>query len=186
MKGNPLGSLPERAFQLSGLINVQKAFLQNCSLSAVHPTAFLGLEILIELDLSNNGIRELEQVRESRVPCMFLIWQRAILFQDGLSMPFNCQLSTFHAQGTFAGNNRTRKLWLGHNPLHSLAGFTFPRIHHLRQVDLGHCRLNRLGRSTFMMLEDLEVLRLNDNRFRRLDKRVSSWHFKQVKVDSEV
>ncbi len=84
------------------------------------------------------------------------------------SKPFFCPFQP----GTFKGDIRIRKLWLGHNPIRSLSGFAFPHIPHLRILDLSHCLLNKLSRPTFMLLELLEVLHLNDNRFRRLDKRV--------------
>ena len=61
MDNNPLKTLPPRAFHLTGLINVQKVFLKNCSLNDLDPTALAGLVILIELDLSENNIKELKQ-----------------------------------------------------------------------------------------------------------------------------
>ena len=61
MDHNPVKTLPPRAFHLTGLINVQKVFLKNCSLNDLDPTALAGLVILIELDLSENKIKELKQ-----------------------------------------------------------------------------------------------------------------------------
>ena len=58
MNGNPLGSLPERAFRAAGLINLQKVYLSNCSVARIDATAFEGLVILIELDLTRNRLRE--------------------------------------------------------------------------------------------------------------------------------
>ena len=58
MSGNPLLSLPERAFRAAGLINLQKAYLGNCSLARIDATAFEGLVILIELDLTHNHLRD--------------------------------------------------------------------------------------------------------------------------------
>ena len=57
MSGNPLSSLAERAFRAAGLINLQKAYLGNCSLARIDATAFEGLVILIELDLTHNHLR---------------------------------------------------------------------------------------------------------------------------------
>ena len=59
VEGNPLGHLPDQVFRRKGLINLQKAYLRNCSLSKVSATAFEGLVILIELDLTHNGLRTL-------------------------------------------------------------------------------------------------------------------------------
>ena len=61
MDHNPLKTLPPKAFHLTGLINVQKVFMKNCSLHDLDPTALGGLVILIELDLSDNHIKELKQ-----------------------------------------------------------------------------------------------------------------------------
>ena len=61
MDHNPLKTLPPGAFHLTGLINVQKVFMKNCSLSDLDPTALAGLVILIELDLSQNNIKQLKQ-----------------------------------------------------------------------------------------------------------------------------
>ncbi len=60
MEKNPLRQLGERIFQEKGLINLQKAYLSNCSLERIDSTAFEGLVILIELDLSKNALRTLE------------------------------------------------------------------------------------------------------------------------------
>ena len=40
--------------------------LQNCSLSIVHPTAFVNLVLMIELDLSHNNIRSETRIRLTR------------------------------------------------------------------------------------------------------------------------
>ena len=61
MDHNPLKTLPPKAFHLTGLINVQKVYMKNCSLHDLDPTALGGLVILIELDLSDNHIKELKQ-----------------------------------------------------------------------------------------------------------------------------
>ena len=58
MSGNPLVLLPKLAFRMTGLINLQKLYLSNCSLESVDATAFDGLLILIELDLRHNSLRE--------------------------------------------------------------------------------------------------------------------------------
>jgi Leucine-rich repeat (LRR) protein len=59
LSGNPVGALQERVFRSKGLINLQKIYLRNCSLTHVDATAFEGLAILIELDLSRNQLKAL-------------------------------------------------------------------------------------------------------------------------------
>uniref|UniRef100_A0A0K2V2N0 Ig-like domain-containing protein n=1 Tax=Lepeophtheirus salmonis TaxID=72036 RepID=A0A0K2V2N0_LEPSM len=56
---NYLHSLKKKAFESVGLINLQKVYLQNCSIAYLDPTAFSGLVIMIELDLSWNRITSL-------------------------------------------------------------------------------------------------------------------------------
>lgn len=41
------------------MINLQKVYLNNCSLSSIHPTSFQSLVLMIELDLSSNNIKSL-------------------------------------------------------------------------------------------------------------------------------
>ena len=47
------------AFVSAGLLNLQKLYLPNCSLTDVHPGAFSNLVILIELEMSANQLRTL-------------------------------------------------------------------------------------------------------------------------------
>ena len=83
MDHNPVKTLPPRAFHLTGLINVQKVFLKNCSLNDLDPTALAGLVILIELDLSENKIKELKQgtfqVRYSGIYAIVYGWSTSII-----------------------------------------------------------------------------------------------------------
>ena len=59
LNGNPLGQLTDMAFVSAGLLNLQKLYLPNCSLTDVHPGAFSNLVILIELEMSANQLRTL-------------------------------------------------------------------------------------------------------------------------------
>ncbi len=72
MEKNPLRQLGERIFQEKGLINLQKAYLSNCSLERIDSTAFEGLVILIELDLSKNALRTLEVKNLAEFAIVFL------------------------------------------------------------------------------------------------------------------
>ena len=44
-------------------------YFQNCSLNIIHPTAFLNLVLMIELDLSHNNIRYTGYINTHRVEC---------------------------------------------------------------------------------------------------------------------
>lgn len=52
--GNDLQVLQKETFHKLGLLDLQKIYLQRCSLQKIEDTAFKGLANLVELDLSNN------------------------------------------------------------------------------------------------------------------------------------
>ena len=49
-------SLGEESFLGVNMINLQKVYLNNCSLHTVDKTAFRSLTLMIELDLSDNKV----------------------------------------------------------------------------------------------------------------------------------
>ena len=53
---NPLISLAQETFLRMNMINLQKVYLNNCSLQTVDKTAFRSLTLMIELDLSDNKV----------------------------------------------------------------------------------------------------------------------------------
>uniref|UniRef100_A0A1B6KZX6 Ig-like domain-containing protein n=1 Tax=Graphocephala atropunctata TaxID=36148 RepID=A0A1B6KZX6_9HEMI len=59
LSSNTLRSLPSEAFRAVGLVNLHKIYLRECGIVELHKDAFKGLEILIELDLSNNRIHSI-------------------------------------------------------------------------------------------------------------------------------
>lgn len=56
LSNNELHSLPSEAFRAVGLVNLHKIHMRDCQIKELHKDAFKGLQILIELDLSNNRI----------------------------------------------------------------------------------------------------------------------------------
>lgn len=56
LRGNQLGVLVNRAFSSVGLLNLQRIFLRNCSLTLVEKDAFHDLNIMVEVDLSHNQL----------------------------------------------------------------------------------------------------------------------------------
>ena len=54
---NPLISLGQETFLTMNMINLQKVYLNNCSLQTVDKTAFRSLTLMIELDLSDNKVK---------------------------------------------------------------------------------------------------------------------------------
>lgn len=59
LSNNKLTTLPSEAFRAVGLVNLHKIFLRECDIQELHKDAFKGLQILIELDLSNNRIHSI-------------------------------------------------------------------------------------------------------------------------------
>ncbi|XP_060877119.1 uncharacterized protein LOC132949981 [Metopolophium dirhodum] len=59
LTNNKILEINKDAFREVGLINLHKLIARNCSIELVDKDAFRGLEILIELDLSNNNIHVL-------------------------------------------------------------------------------------------------------------------------------
>lgn len=57
---NSINHLRKDNFLDVNLQNLHKIFMKNCQIQSIHPNAFKGLAVLIELDLSNNLITKLE------------------------------------------------------------------------------------------------------------------------------
>ncbi|XP_014260449.1 uncharacterized protein LOC106673046 [Cimex lectularius] len=56
LNGNKIHSLSSDSFKSVGLVHLHKLYLKNCGIQELHKDAFKGLQILIELDLSENKI----------------------------------------------------------------------------------------------------------------------------------
>ncbi|XP_043191774.1 leucine-rich repeat-containing protein 24-like [Amphibalanus amphitrite] len=59
LSGTAIQELPKDVFRQVGLEHLQKLYIRRSRLSSVHPHAFRGLGLLIELDLSDNVIEKL-------------------------------------------------------------------------------------------------------------------------------
>jgi hypothetical protein len=60
INGNPIPVLSKDIFRSVGLLNLQRIFLRGCGIKEINPTAFRDLTILIEVDLSSNGLTALD------------------------------------------------------------------------------------------------------------------------------
>ena len=58
LRGNDIHTLEEDAFLSRGITNLQRIYFQNCGIVEVDPGAFHRLTNLVELDLSDNALRE--------------------------------------------------------------------------------------------------------------------------------
>jgi len=151
LNDNPLGQLGDLAFVSSGLINLQKIFMSNCSLDSLHPGAFTGLEILIELDLSGNRLRTLHPGTFDGNIRLRKLWVT--------SNP----LRSLHAF-QFPPLPHLRTLDLSQGRLSRLGRQTFAKLEHLELLFLNNNRFRRLDKRTFVPMSDsLKSLTLEGN-----------------------
>ncbi|TRY73214.1 hypothetical protein TCAL_01957 [Tigriopus californicus] len=150
LANNPISILPKQLFQGLGIINVQKMFLQNCNITEIHPDAFQGLEILIELDLRHNGIRQLH-------PGTFLGNKR--IRKLWLSHNPLHTLSSF----AFPSIPHLRILDLSHTRLSKLGRSTFMELEYLEVLHLRDNHFRRLDKRVFLPMQQLKSLTLERN-----------------------
>ena len=151
MNGNPLSMLPDKAFVKTGLINVQKAYLSNCSLTEVHPGAFSELVILIELDLSNNELKSLHPGTFEGNIRIRKLWLT------------NNPIHSFPRAFIFPDMPHLRILDLSHGFLTRLGRSLFARLQYLEVLHLNHNRFHRLDKRTFIPVKSLKSLTLEGN-----------------------
>ena len=150
LDNNPIGQLTDVAFVSAGLINIQKAYLSNCSLTNVHPGAFSDLVILIELNLSNNMLRTIH-------PGTFV----GNIRLRKLWMTSNPLRSLHGFQ--FPALPHLRILDLSHGRLVKMNKQTFANLEHLEILHLNHNRFRRLDKRVFVPASSLKSLTLDGN-----------------------
>lgn len=87
LSGNTLHSLPSKAFDSVGLVNLHKIYLRECGITELHKDAFEGLQILIELDLSHNRIHTIHSgtFRDNvRLRLLYMSHNPMTKLEDGL------------------------------------------------------------------------------------------------------
>ena len=148
---NPLVSLPQKVFKARGMIDLQKIYLRNCSLAEVHPTAFEGLGLLIELDMSLNSLRTLKQGTFDGHFRIRKLWLQHNRFRS---------LHDF----TFPNISHLRTVDLSHGRLLRLSRRTFHRLSGLEVLHLNDNHFRRLDKRIFSpALKSLKSLTLERN-----------------------
>lgn len=147
---NQIPELTGNEFEYAGLANMHKIYLRNATIQEVHRTAFAGLEVLIELDLSHNLLRTL-------LPGTFNATRRLrTLLLNGN------QLERLES-GLFAKMEFLYKLEVRGNRLHHIGAATFGGSLNVVNILLDQNRLNALQPETFANMSNLKELSLNDN-----------------------
>ncbi|XP_067640379.1 uncharacterized protein [Eurosta solidaginis] len=147
---NRIAILEQNAFLNADLHNLHKLFVRNASLQQIDPRTFTQLEILIEVDFSNNLLRALQANVFSR-----LIKVRAIVLNGNL-------LETL-ADGVFQNLKYLHKVELKHNRLMRIGQQAFGNVPLLSQIYLDGNRLSFLHKESFETLKRLTALSLDSN-----------------------
>ncbi|XP_010184434.1 PREDICTED: leucine-rich repeat-containing protein 70 [Mesitornis unicolor] len=136
--------------ELKGLRNLAALYMDNSSISYVHPKAFMKLPRLCYLHLSNNNIKRLDPgIFEglSNLHCLYLQ---------------NNQIA-FVPKGLFSDLLSVRYLTLQRNRLSVLGSGTFLGMISLQTLNLANNKISRISDSAFHHLENLAYLFLEGN-----------------------
>lgn len=147
---NVIPELRRSEFKDANLPNLHKLFMKNCTLQEIHKDAFKGLELLIELDLSNNYLKVLE-------PGVFAdVLRLRVLI---LNFNFVERLEDY----LFDNLTYFTKLELKNNQLRYIAPRTFVDVPKLSQIYLESNQLPLLSDESFRSIPQLRSLSLLEN-----------------------
>ncbi|XP_053977308.1 leucine-rich repeat-containing protein 24-like [Hylaeus volcanicus] len=150
LKGNRITHLMHKAFDRVHLVNLHKLVLQKCEIESIHTDAFLGLKLMIELDLSANNIRTLYPGTfddTTRLRVLLLNENKLKVLENGL----------FHDLVFL------QKVSLSKNELERIEEKAFRNLSKLQQVTLDGNNLSTLKMLTFDKLPNLGSLELHNN-----------------------
>lgn len=153
LTGNEIPKLPKDAFKGVGLLNLQRIFLRGAGVRELHRDAFHDLTILVEVDLSDNGINHLH-------PDTFFGNDRLrILLLNG-----NPLTNLVAIQFPILPHLRT--LELQDCQLHKVNRDAFVNLGALETLNLKSNRLRQLSAGVFQPITKLKTLVLDDNPWR--------------------
>lgn len=150
LSNNQIAELRNREFLNAGLDNLHKIYLRNSTIMEVNKDALRGLQVLIELDMSNNQLKVLH-------PGTFngLVKLRTILLNNNELEVLDDYL--FEDLGFLS------KLELRANRLHHVGLNVFLKTENINNIDFNQNQLSVLKEETFRNLTKLKSLSLNDN-----------------------
>lgn len=147
---NEIPEIKKDEFTEAGLQNVHKLFMRNCTLQYVHRDAMRGLNILIELDMSYNILRELP------VGFFFpMVRLRTLVLS-------NNQIEVID-DGSFKDMRFLHKIDLKNNKIHTVGLTAFSNVPALTQISLDMNRLRNLKKASFAHLDKLTSLSILQN-----------------------
>ncbi|XP_055841053.1 uncharacterized protein LOC129908519 [Episyrphus balteatus] len=147
---NKISYLEENAFLTADLQNLHKLFIRNCSMENLDPLSLRSLEILIELDLSNNLLRRLQANIFGS-----LVKVRALVLNGNLLEVLD--------DGIFQNLKYLHKVELKDNRIVQVGTAVFVNVPLLSQIYLSGNRLNFLRKESFENLQRLTSLSLELN-----------------------
>lgn len=147
---NTLYELKPNVFGDVGLGNVHKLKLQNCSIHNIFPTAFRGLELLIELDLSDNAITTLNR----------------FVFQDNIKLrilDLRRNKIKVLENGLFSNHSHLQKVDVSDNLLDNITADIFRVTPGLRHINLSNNKIKHMNYDFTKNFSKLSSLALDGN-----------------------
>lgn len=152
LSGNRIPALQSEIFKTAGLLNLQRVFLRNAGIYEIHADSFRDMRILVEIDLSDNHVRNLEADT-------FLGNERLrILILSG--NPLGAMRSY-----QFPALQHLRNLELQRCSLTEIHGGAFARLTGLESLRLDRNQLQFLEASVISSLPRLKTLTLDSNQW---------------------
>jgi hypothetical protein len=147
---NDLSFIPKNAFRDVGLVNLHKLLMKGCSIKGIDPGAFNGLEIVIEIDLSNNEIQKLDSrsfQENYRLRLLYLNNNPIEKLEDGL----------------FSNHTFLQTVELNNNLISHIGPKTFSNTPQLQRLSFEGNRLSFLRLTTVSQMVKLKSLVLANN-----------------------
>lgn len=147
---NPLYELGIRVFIKANLPDMHRLKFQNCSLESVDKTAFEGLRLLIELDLSKNNLSKLN--RDT--------------FRDNLKLrilTLSHNKLTRIESGLFYNLTHLQRIVLNDNEINWLGNQVFEKLPSLQHINLANNKLTQIMDDFTSNLIKLNSLNLEGN-----------------------
>lgn len=150
LSNNKIPEIVRQELQEVRLENLHKLFLRNCTMLEINRDAFMGLGILIELDLSHNQLKVI-------YPGTFspLIKIRKILLNENFIEKLDDR--------TFENLLFLSKVELKNNKLQKIGIQTFLNVPRMAHISLESNRLQLLNVDSFKSLKSLQSLSLQEN-----------------------